>query len=93
MRHILGLSCLAAFSLLLICTEAIAIIGILAGVNITTGERPLRRNINQLYVSGPAWDLFLLALRKFQQVNQADPLSYYQVAGKRPRPVFAKLDC
>jgi tyrosinase len=81
---------LATFFLLLDHTEAFAITGISAGVNAVTGERPLRRDINDLYMSGPAWDLFILALRQFQQVDQDDPLSYYQVAGKRPQVILER---
>jgi hypothetical protein len=78
-----------AFSFLLLSqTTAFAITGISAGVNNVTGERPFRRDINDLYMSGPAWDLFILSLREFQQTNQDDPLSYYQVAGKATRNVL-----
>ena len=73
---------LAALSALSNPVDAFAVTGISAGVNNATGERPFRHDINELYMSGPAWDLFILSLRKFQQVNQDDPLSYYQVAGK-----------
>jgi hypothetical protein len=28
------------------------------------------------------WNLYLLGLKDFQEVDQLDPLSYYQIAGK-----------
>ena len=64
--------------------DSFAITGVSAGVNQVTGERPLRRDINELYMSGPAWDLFILALHDFQETSQDDPFSYYQIAGKHP---------
>ncbi|ERF72312.1 hypothetical protein EPUS_02199 [Endocarpon pusillum Z07020] len=72
---------LAALSALSNPADAFVVTGISAGVNNATGERPFRRDINELYMSGPAWDLFILSLREFQQADQDDPLSYYQVAG------------
>jgi hypothetical protein len=82
MRPTAGFSLVAACFLLLNHARAIVITGISAGVNNITGERPFRRDINELYQSGPAWDLFILSLYAFQQMNQDDPLSYYQVSGK-----------
>lgn len=82
MRPILTFLLFASFFLLLNHARGFAITGISAAVNNVTGERPFRHDINELYMSGPAWDLFILALRDFQQVSQDNPLSYYQVAGK-----------
>jgi len=81
MRPITGFSLVAACTLLLQHASAIVITGISAGVNNITGERPFRRDINELYMSGPAWDLFVLSFSAFQQMNQDDPLSYYQISG------------
>lgn len=81
---------LAALSALSNPADAFAVTGISAGVNNETGERPFRHNINELYMSGAAWDLFILSLREFQQVDQDDPLSYYSVAGKAIEFVFKK---
>lgn len=81
----------AAVSLLSNHAKAFAITGISAEVNALTGERPFRLNINELYMSGPGWDLFILALHEFQQLSQDDPLSYYQVAGKSIDLVLGKL--
>ena len=55
--------------------------GTQGGVNPGTGERPFRQEIGKLQASGPAWDLYILALQRFQQSDQAQQLSYYQVAG------------
>jgi hypothetical protein len=82
MRPRTGFSLVASFTLLLHHARAIVITGISAGVNNITGERPFRRDINELYMSGPAWDLFALSLSAFQQMNQDDPLSYYQISGE-----------
>lgn len=90
MRPITGCYLVATCFLLLNHASAVAITGIPAGVNNFTGERPFRRDINELYTSGPAWDLFALSLREFQQMNQDDPLSYYQVAGEARACPFGK---
>ena len=70
------------FVLLRFRVTAYAITGVSAGVNSVTGERPFRQEINVFAVSGAAWDLYILALRQFQQANQNDSLSYFQIAGK-----------
>lgn len=62
--------------------QCVAITGISAKVDNVTGERPLRQDINQFRSSGPQWDLYILALHDFQQVDPSDPLSYQQIAGK-----------
>ena len=49
------------------------------GVNAQTGERPLRLDINKL--TGPKLDLYLLALREIQDIEQTNKLSWYQLAG------------
>lgn len=82
-----GLFLFTVFTLFLGPANAVAVTGVSAGVNNVTGERPLRRDIKELYMSGPAWDLFVLALREFQEADQDDPLSYYQVAGRTHEPV------
>ena len=69
------------FVLLGLRVTAYAITGVSAGVNNVTGERPFRQEINVFAVSGAAWDLYILALRQFQQANQNDSLSYFQIAG------------
>ncbi|GAB1315478.1 hypothetical protein MFIFM68171_05688 [Madurella fahalii] len=58
------------------------LIGIKAGVNPQTGERPARLNINDLHSQGgPAWDLFIQALSAIQAAPEDDWLSWYQIAG------------
>ena len=61
--------------------SAVRITGSPAGVNTLTGERPVRQNINDLQSSGPAFDLYILALQQMEQQSQNSELSYYQVAG------------
>ena len=77
--------------LLVVCwassAAAFAITGIQAGVDARTGFRPLRYDISELQKSGEAWDLYILALQKYSQTNQSDPMSNYQVSGElAPRP-------
>lgn len=60
---------------------AIKVTGALGGIDPSTGARPLRYEIHEFVNSGPAFDLFILALSRFQAVNQSDPLSYFQISG------------
>ena len=69
---------------LLSLANAIAITGSQGGVNNVTGQRPSRQDISTFKDSGPAFDLYILSLQRFQQQNQSALLSYYQVAGDVP---------
>ena len=62
-------------------TNSYAINGPTGGVDVNTGQRPFRQEISSLQNSGAAWDLYILAFQKFTQTDQAQQLSYYQVAG------------
>ena len=52
-----------------------------ASINTSTGQRPFRQDINTFKNAGPAWDLYIQALVKFEAAGQADIQSYYQVSG------------
>lgn len=69
------------FALCGLRATAYAIIGVSAGTDSLTGERPFRKEINSFATSGAAWDLYVLSLRRLQQTKQTDPLSYFQIAG------------
>lgn len=69
---------------LVVLADAIAVSGVQAGVDLTTGRRPFRQEFSTFRNSGPAFDLYILALQKFQQRRQSDPLSYFGIAGIRP---------
>lgn len=60
---------------------AIQITGPPGGVDPHTGARPFRYEISNFQHSGAAFDLYILALSEFQNVNSSDPLSYFQIAG------------
>ncbi|KAK0622707.1 hypothetical protein B0T14DRAFT_494314 [Immersiella caudata] len=57
------------------------LVGIKAGVNPTTGERPARLNIDDLMKNGPQWDLFIQALAAVHAADESDWTSWYQIAG------------
>ncbi|KAK0707522.1 hypothetical protein B0H67DRAFT_670703 [Lasiosphaeris hirsuta] len=60
----------------------IPVVGVQAGIDVKTGQRPARQNINNLYArGGPQWDLYILALSELQAVNETDALSYFAIAG------------
>ena len=61
--------------------SAVAITGPQAGVNTETGERPFRQDFSVFKVSGAAFDLYIQALYYFQQDDQSDELSYFQISG------------
>jgi hypothetical protein len=57
------------------------VMGVPAGVNTATGERPMRRDLKEFQASGAAFDLYVQALDQFQKDDQSDFLSYYEVSG------------
>lgn len=63
--------------------STIAIKGPPGGVDVLTGERPLRQEFSVFKDSGPAFDLYIQSLRLFMQRNQSSLLSYYRVSGNR----------
>lgn len=75
------LSLFGAVVLFAAATNSYAITGPTGGVDGSTGQRPFRQEIFTLQNSGAAWDLYILAFQKFTQTDQAQQLSYYQVAG------------
>ena len=61
----------------------IPITGPTGGVNATTGERPMRKEINGFYqAGGPAWDLYIQCLAQIQARPQSQIDSWYQIAGE-----------
>ncbi|KAK2758458.1 hypothetical protein FQN53_008206 [Emmonsiellopsis sp. PD_33] len=55
--------------------------GARGGFNAATGQRPERKDINKLSWSGPQWDLYIQALKAYQDEDHADLTSFQQVAG------------
>lgn len=84
MMRIHRLSLLASTILGLVV--AVTITGPQAGVNSLTGQRPFRQDISSFQNSGPAFDLYMLALQQLAQQDQTVLLSYYQIAGIHGRP-------
>lgn len=62
--------------------SGIAITGVSAGIDNETGAVPFRQELNGFRTSGAPFDLYMLALIQFQENNQTDDLSYFQIAGK-----------
>lgn len=79
---------LALLNLFIVSIGAFAIIGISAGVDNATGERPFRQDILTFSGSGAAWDLYVLSTRQLQQINQNDSLSFFGISGKSPSTCF-----
>lgn len=71
----------AGLLFLTITSNAIQVTGATTGFDPTSRERPVRREINDLAKSGPSWDLYILALQRFQNTPSEETLSYFQVAG------------
>ena len=82
MRLLIAVYSLLGLSIFSIVTHAYVIRGISAGVNPTTGERPARRDLREFQTSGPAFDLYIQALDRFQKTDQTDLLSWYEIAGR-----------
>lgn len=82
-----NVSCLFKVLLILITcflppSRPFQITGAPAGINTTTGGRAARLEINEIVSSGPAFNLYIQALNELQRTDQADPLSYFQIAGE-----------
>ncbi|KAK8014508.1 tyrosinase precursor [Apiospora arundinis] len=70
--------------------QIVPVTGLATGINQGTGERPARKNINDLHATGgPAWDLYILGLSELQNRSESDPLSYFQIAGIHGRPFIS----
>lgn len=52
---------------------------------VTDGQYP-RLDIRELKKNADQWNLFLLAMERFQNKPKDDPISYYQIAGIHGRP-------
>ncbi|OHF00261.1 hypothetical protein CORC01_04450 [Colletotrichum orchidophilum] len=73
-----------------VVTQEYPVVGVKSGVNMRTGEIPIRRNINNIYEeAGPQWDLYVGALTAMQDANETEPTSYFQVAGIHGQPYMA----
>lgn len=66
---------------------AITIHGAKERFDATTNTWPARLNINTLNTSGPAWDLFVLALQDMQDDHYSNPMSYFQISAIHGWPV------
>lgn len=62
-------------------TNAFRVTGATTGYDPRSKSWPARQNIEDLIKSTPSWDLYILALQRFQNTSAADALSYFQVAG------------
>ena len=61
------------------------ITGVKTGID-TNGAVPNRIEIRDLQSNNVPWNLYLMALNRFQSMDQSDMLSYYQVSGIHGRP-------
>ncbi|KAF2478091.1 Di-copper centre-containing protein [Lindgomyces ingoldianus] len=53
------------------------------------GSTHPRLEIRELEQNADQWNVYLLGLRRFQNMSQSDKLSYYQIAGIHGRPYIA----
>ncbi|EEP82835.1 predicted protein [Uncinocarpus reesii 1704] len=85
---VLGARLLAALSCISILqTYAYDITGVQTGVK-PSGERPARQDLIDFQNSGPAFDLYVQALQRFQ-VSQTDMLGFFEIAGIHGLPYKA----
>lgn len=61
------------------------------GAPVIDGNTPQRFEIRELRKNHAQWNLYLLALNQFQQMDQTDVRSYYQFSGIHGRP-FTEWD-
>ncbi|KAI4129108.1 MAG: hypothetical protein LQ338_002406 [Usnochroma carphineum] len=58
----------------------------ITGAPVINGQIPQRLEIRQLRKNTAQWNLYLLAMNRFQQMDQSDVRSYYQLSGIHGRP-------
>lgn len=63
----------------------------ITGAPVINEQIPQRLEIRQLRKNNAQWNLYLLALNRFQQMDQSDVRSYYQLSGIHGRP-FTEWD-
>ncbi|KAL8812863.1 MAG: hypothetical protein Q9223_007185 [Gallowayella weberi] len=63
----------------------------ITGAPVINGSIPQRLEIRQLRNNNAQWNLYLLALNRYQKMNQSDARSYYQLSGIHGRP-FTEWD-
>lgn len=63
----------------------------ITGAPIINGQIPQRLEIRQLRKNNAQWNLYLLGLNRFQQMDQSDVRSYFQLSGIHGRP-FTEWD-
>ncbi|KAI4093348.1 MAG: hypothetical protein LQ344_002936 [Seirophora lacunosa] len=63
----------------------------ITGAPVIDGQIPQRLEIRQLRKNQPQWNLYLLALNRFEQMDHSDVRSYYQLSGIHGRP-FTEWD-
>lgn len=56
--------------------------GVHTGINTSTGARPVRREIRDLYTDLPAFSLYIQALNNLMKTFESSLISYFQIAGK-----------
>ena len=61
------------------------------GAPVVNGTVPQRLEIRQLRKNTAQWNLYLLAMNEYQQMDKSDRRSYYQLSGIHGRP-FAEWD-
>lgn len=77
------------FLLLVLPSLSIKITGATTGLGPGARQRPIRQEISVFSESGPAWDLYIQALKRFQDAPTDDKFSYYQIAGIHGYPQVA----
>ncbi|KAH8770537.1 hypothetical protein BGZ57DRAFT_437429 [Hyaloscypha finlandica] len=81
----LALFALLIFSAQVVHAQHYAITGVQTGIS-QSGARPARRNILDMQNDVPTWSLYIQALTAFQNMDENDQLSYFQIAGIHGRP-------
>jgi hypothetical protein len=69
--------------------HAFVVTGPTGGGNDRTGSRPFRQDLVKMQrQGGPVWDLYLQALRRFQDLEQSEALSWFQFNGMHMLSLF-----
>ncbi|KAF3928659.1 Tyrosinase [Arthrobotrys entomopaga] len=66
--------------------NTVVVTGVTQGLGPAQGQVPLRKEIREMIANPAEFNLFVLAMQRFQAVPQSDDMGYYGVAGIHGRP-------
>ncbi|KAK6535582.1 hypothetical protein TWF694_002037 [Orbilia ellipsospora] len=66
--------------------STVVVTGVTQGLGPAQGQVPLRKEIREMIANPTEFNLFVLAMQRFQSIPQSDDMGYYGIAGIHGRP-------